>query len=66
MADTPIAVHVAENTPEHVALRLFFMIHAGADPKPTGKKEVLDLYAECLSTVKNPATRLTDPRTARR
>lgn len=69
MTDAPI-VHIGENSPEEVAYKLMInvAIAEGKDTnnmrgftyvlKSADRKWLLDTYAECLSTVKNPAGRL--------
>jgi hypothetical protein len=61
--DTPI-VHIGENSPEQVAYKLLQIIASneektlsiGTSHKATAnRKWLLDTYAECLSTVRNPA-----------
>jgi hypothetical protein len=59
MADAP-AVHIGENSPEFVAFRLMGLILSGeqsAEPRRT-RKEILDLYAQCLLAVRRPAHHL--------
>jgi hypothetical protein len=58
MADTSV-VHIGENSPEQVAFKLFDLIRRG-DPQHAGKtkKEMLDLYAECLNAVRMPHVRV--------
>ena len=63
MADQPV-VHIGENSPEQVALKLMFnsarvegkVLHRNpGDGQETASKEwLLDTYAECLRIVKNP------------
>jgi hypothetical protein len=58
MADAPV-VHIGENSPEEVALKLFRLIRdLQGDQKPKDKKAILDLYAECLNAVQNPSYRV--------
>jgi hypothetical protein len=55
MADKP-EVHIGENSPEHVAFKLFLQINATEGKRD--RAEVLDLYAECLDAVRDPVSRL--------
>lgn len=65
MAETE-NVTIVQNTQEEVALKLaqLALLERGYDVFLTGgsdkppMKELLDVYAECLKTVKNPSTRL--------
>jgi hypothetical protein len=67
MADAPV-VHIGENSPEQVAFKLMEIIAnhedkvlRGSTSGPTKKadrKWILDTYAECLATVRNPGTHL--------
>jgi hypothetical protein len=58
MADAPV-VHIGENSPEEVAYKLMGLIrHIQAQDAPKDKNGILNLYAECLQTVKLPHTRL--------
>lgn len=66
MAETP-AVHIGENSPEEVALKLFHIMFSrekavgGSNANASGdklKKWVLDNYAECLMAVRQPEDRL--------
>lgn len=55
MADA--VVHIGENSQEGVALKLMqFVRTAGAASYKT-KDEILNLYAECLITVRTPSVR---------
>ena len=58
MTGAPV-VHIGENSPEQVAFKLFELIRRG-DAQHGGKtkKEMLDLYAECLNAVRNPHVRV--------
>jgi hypothetical protein len=58
MADQTV-VRIGENTPEFVAYKLMNdLIAISTDPAPKrDQKWVLDLYAECLETVRNPHKR---------
>jgi|HubBroStandDraft_6_1064221.scaffolds.fasta_scaffold1788621_2 hypothetical protein len=62
MADQAV-VHIGENSPEHVAYQLFrhistvenkSVVTAGVNDRAW----ILDTYAECLNTVRNPAGRV--------
>jgi len=64
MSDAPV-VHIGENSPEEVAYKLLLLV-ARADKTPlfggTGAafpthKWILDTYAECIKTVRNPHER---------
>jgi hypothetical protein len=57
MADAPI-VHIGENSPENIALKLFDRVEIAEGHPNRAKEGILDLYAECLLAVKNPAGRL--------
>lgn len=57
-------VHVGENSPEGVALKLLYEIaeaegmqmrHAGGSKKPD-RQWILDTYAECIMAVKAPSS----------
>lgn len=50
MADAPV-VHIGENSPEYVAFLLFKETRALESPVTT-RKQVLELYADCLRTVR--------------
>jgi hypothetical protein len=64
MADKPAVVHIGENSTEEVAFKLYRIIvaHEGEgistgflrEGSQAGRQYVLDLYAQCLRTVKNP------------
>lgn len=62
MADAPV-VHIGENSPEEVALKLLRMI-ADVEKKRlfhsnepmADRKYILDTYAECLKAVRNPTS----------
>jgi hypothetical protein len=47
-------IHIGENSPEEVAFKLFMLIQSHEGNKARNRKELLDLYAECLRTVRNP------------
>jgi hypothetical protein len=64
MTDAAV-VHMGENSPEHIAYQLFRHV-AFAEKKAVGggavqsnvdRKYILDTYAECLNTVRNPHNR---------
>jgi hypothetical protein len=66
MADEAV-VHIGENSPEEVALKLLRMVAAMEGKQlvntPTTKvntdrKWILDTYAECLRTVRKPENRI--------
>lgn len=49
MADQAPVVHIGENSPQEVALKLLHFIRASdSTSKVNARAEVLDLYAECL------------------
>lgn len=55
-------IHMGENSPEHVALKLYQQIadlEADALRRGDGltRKWILDTFAECLETVRNPERR---------
>jgi hypothetical protein len=58
MADKQTEVHIGENSPEHVAFKLFKEVAAvelyGNQPKAPTRQWILDTYAECLRTVRDP------------
>jgi hypothetical protein len=56
MADDT-GVHIGENSPEGVAYKLLYMIRGAGGTMAKTKDEILDLYAECLLTVRNPQIR---------
>ena len=49
----PTGLFVDSGTPESVAFRLMEKVLETA-PGPTGKEELLKLYAECIATVRGP------------
>ena len=55
MADT--VVHIGENSPEYVAFMLMDKVNAAEKHPQQTRERILDLYAECLETVKNPHPR---------
>jgi hypothetical protein len=57
MADQPVA-HVGENSPEEVAFKLFHELAKYDQPANAKRDWFLDLYAECLQTVRSPSVRL--------
>lgn len=67
MSDAAV-VHLGENSPEHVALKLFYEV-ARAEKKetaltsgqPVDRKWVLDTYAECVTAVRAPHVRRPQP-----
>jgi len=69
MADTNTVVHIGENSPEQVAYKLMEKIadvenmilytpSNGSRSTVADRKWILDTYAECLKTVRNPANRV--------
>lgn len=65
MADAPV-VHIGENSPEKIAYELLEAIASNEGKTLSGgmagkasaeRKWVLDTYAECLLTVRNPGGR---------
>ena len=70
MADTT-TVHTSENSPEHVAWKLFLEVAnaegkdvwagAGKATKPD-RQYILDTYAECIMAVRVPANRQSNRR----
>ena len=66
MADAPI-VHMSENSPEQVAFKLLREVASVESKKAfgatqgaeIGRKWLLDTYAECLLSVRNPGSRKT-------
>jgi len=56
MADATV-VHIGENSPEYVALLLFRETRV-LEGVLTTRKQVLDLYAECLHVVQQPSFRV--------
>ncbi len=66
--DEQTVVHIGENSPEHVAYRLMQDVLTvenkeviGRDPSGgreiATRKEILDIYAECLHTIRYPKAR---------
>ena len=53
MSDTPV-VHIGENSPEQVALKLYLMIDGAEEHPKRTRRQILDLYSECLYTVTHP------------
>jgi hypothetical protein len=51
-------VHIGENSPEEVAYRLFNLIEIREGTKAQKRKEIIDLYAECVMAVREPRLRL--------
>ncbi len=56
MADQT-TVHIGENSPENIAYKLYHDI-VGIEGGVRDRKSLLDLYAECLVTVKSPRDRV--------
>jgi hypothetical protein len=56
MTDAPV-IHLGENSPEQVALKLYDKIEIAERNPPRKKDQILDLYAECLLAVRNPLGR---------
>ena len=67
ISGTP-TIHVGENSPEEVALKLLRYIASverkvlhtttpGSGEMPADRKWILDTYAECLKAVRNPGGR---------
>ncbi len=61
-------IHIGENSPEEVALKLLRYIASverkvlhtttpGSGEVPADRRWILDTYAECLKTVRNPGGR---------
>lgn len=67
MSDTPVT-HIGDNSPEEVAFKLMLAIgraesKAILSPSPTADREwILNTYADCLVTVKNPFNRASKPK----
>lgn len=60
MADAPV-VHIAENSAENIAYKLFNLIVPQERERSGGqltRERALDLFAECLLAVREPAARL--------
>ena len=68
MADAP-EIHLGENSPEHVAYKLFLniaavegkLLHQASERTPQNvatRKCILDTYAECLTAIRNPHSRV--------
>ncbi len=53
-----LELKMGDNTPEGVAFKLMKEITALEEPETAEK--LLDIYAECLSTVTNPHARLNE------
>ncbi len=63
-AKTAPVVHIGENSPEEIAYKLLVTIAANEKKSLHGaatadRKWLLDTYAECLSTVRNPSREFT-------
>lgn len=58
MADQGV-VHIGENSPEYVALRLFELIRTAENrgDNNSDRAYILNTYEECLLAIKNPHTR---------
>jgi hypothetical protein len=56
MSESPV-VHIGENSPEQVALKLYLMIDGAEDSPRRTRREILDLYSECLYAVTHPNAR---------
>ncbi len=50
-------VHIGENSPEEIALKLMQLIRA-KEENVNSRKAILDLYAECLMAVRQPIDRI--------
>ena len=71
MPEQKPTVHVAHNTPEQVALGLFHLIaqsekwvfHQGATGgyQTADREWILDTYAECIRTIREPQARAVPP-----
>ena len=61
MSDQTV-IHMGENSPEHIAYRLMLDVQNIEKTTKWGRKELLDLYAECIHTVRDPLTRLGEKR----
>lgn len=63
MADTNTTVHIGENSPEQVALKLMELIgkheqkSLGLNNTTADRNWILDTYSECLHAVMNPHLR---------
>jgi hypothetical protein len=49
--------HSGEPSPEHIAYLLMKMIDAAEDHPKRNRKQILDLYAECVMAIRNPNQR---------
>jgi hypothetical protein len=56
MADAPV-VHIGENSPEYVAFMLMDRVNAAEKHPTQTRRQILDLYAECLLAVTQPHRR---------
>jgi hypothetical protein len=56
MADAPV-VHIGDNSPEYVAYLLLGRLLDIEERIGSSRQSYLDAYAECLLTVKAPASR---------
>jgi hypothetical protein len=62
MAEAAPVVHIGENSPEQIAYKLLLLIASKEgklidDCATENRKWLLDTYAECLRTVRNPSSR---------
>jgi len=53
-----VTVQLGENSPEYVAYLLMRDINTNEKKHDRPRAELLDLYAECLATVKTPNARV--------
>ncbi len=58
MPDTKTVVHIGENSPEEIALKLMREVAAAENWQNVDRKKLLDTYAECLRAVQAPISRL--------
>jgi hypothetical protein len=65
MAETAV-VHIGENSPEEVALKLMYVIDTAEKHPTRTRQQILDLYAECLRAVTHPHLRAGSDRTGQR
>jgi hypothetical protein len=56
MAEAPV-VHSGENSREYVAFLLLQLINEAEDNPKRNRKQILDLYAECVMAVRSPVQR---------
>ena len=57
MADSAPVVHIGENTPQEVAWKLMQLIRGNTPGPAKTKEDILNLYADCLTTVYSPNLR---------